>query len=810
MPRRSRRVSTITTLSLTALVATATPAMSSAPVDPATVGPAAVDPVSSVNTFIGTKDEGNTFPGASAPFGMTQVSPIGTHYAGWRYGDTKIRGFGHFFLSGAGCFEQGGLISTLPTTGTIGAGAGHDFDTTKPASFDHNNYAATNTHDGEVGDAGYYRTRLTDYGGIDVEATADTRVGVERYTFADTAPANIFINVGQANSENPITASGLEIIDDHTVRGWVRNKGFCGGQEYTTSFTTRFDRSFTSFGTWQPDGGQTERRSVEGGAGLRGGWLTFDNQQVTATTSISRVDAQGAANNLAAEGLDNTGRPLSFDTVRRDTQDTWRRELNRIRVRGNTDDTAVFTTSLYHVLLQPQTAEDTDGRYRGFDNKIHLATDWTYYQFFSLWDTYRTQNQLLAILLPDRARDIARSVLAIHEQGGWLPRWAYANHETNTMTGDPVTPFLVDLWRFGALDGRVSHAYQALKQNANGIPREQSQFSGRSGNDSYRARGFVQYDPDFPTKGQDVDPHHGGSATLEYALADCSLSIMASALGKQQDAAVFAQRGQNWRTIWDETVHDPDRGFTGFFRPRNPDGSWVQPYEPISDAGFHEGTSWQYQWLTQQDVPGLVDAVGGPEQTGKRLDTFFAYDQLKQNPAQTAREDWVIDPYDYYGQFRYNPNNEPDLHTPWMYSLIGQPSKTSSVVRAQQTLFTNAPDGVTGNDDLGTMSAWYVFSALGLYPVMPGTGQFVLNAPRFEQAVVELPGHEPLTINARGADGSRLQYVDGVSLDAPVDQAWLSWERLREAGTLNYRLSEQPTDWATEPGAAPSSPCASR
>ncbi|MEV0083440.1 GH92 family glycosyl hydrolase [Saccharopolyspora sp. NPDC050642] len=774
---------------------------------PAAAQPA--DPVESVNTFIGTKDEGNTFPGAAAPFGMTQVSPIGSHYAGWQYDDAEIKGFGHFFLSGAGCWEQGGLVSTLPTTGSIGAGTGHDFDITAPSTFDHERYAAAATHDGEVGDAGYYRTRLTDYGGVDVEATADTRVGVERYTFDSDAPAHVFLNVGQANAKNPINASGLEVVDGQTVRGWVRSKGFCGGRDYTLWFTTRFDKPVTSFGTWQPDGGRFDRTAVSGGEGLRGAWLTFADRQVTATTAISYVDQAGADANLAAEGFDGE-QQLRFDQVRRHTQENWRRELDRIKVSGgNADDTAVFYTSLYHVLLQPSTATDADGRYRGFNDRIHRADGWTYYQFFSLWDTYRTQNQLLALLVPDRARDIARSVLAIEEQGGWLPRWAYANFETNTMTGDPVTPFLVDLWRFGALAGREEQAYRALSQNANGVPPAESPFEGRAGNPSYLASGFVQYDPDFPKKGQDVDPAHGGSATMEYALADCSLSLLAGALGRADDAAALAERGRSWRNVWDPQVHDAERGFTGFPRPKNADGSWFEPYEPISDKGFHEGTAWQYQWLTQQDVPGLLDAVGGAEQAGRRLDVFFAYDQLVQDPARTAREEWVIDPYDYYGQFRYNPNNEPDLHSPWMYSLVGQPAKTSAVVRAQQTLFTNAADGVTGNDDLGTMSAWYVFSALGLYPTTPGTGQFVLNAPRFASAVVELPGGPPLKIEAPGADGSKLQYIDEVRISgAPQELVSVDLERLRSGGTIEHRLADRPTDWATGPDAAPASPCA--
>ncbi|TVT48368.1 glycoside hydrolase family 92 protein [Amycolatopsis rhizosphaerae] len=787
------------------VAALAVPAALLTPVTAAAQGGDALD---AVNTFIGTQDEGNTFPGASAPFGMTQVSPIGSHYAGYQYTDTAIRGFGHFFLSGAGCWEQGGLVSTLPTTGTVAPGG--TFDTANPASFDQKRYASPYTHDGEVGKPGYYKVHLTGYGGVDVETTATTRTGVERYTFATAGQANVFVNTGQANDKEPVSGSSVRIVDDRTVEGTVSSQAFCGGKPYTTYFVTRFDRPFTSYGTWSPSGGAPGSRESSGGAGLRGAWLTFsDPHQVTATTAISYVDPEGARRNLAAEGGGG------FDQVRAATQRTWRSELSSVDITtSSVDDRAVFYTSLYHTLLQPLTGNDVDGRYRGFDDRVHRTTGWTYYQYFSLWDTYRTQNQLLALLRPARARDIARSILAIHDQGGWLPRWAYANQETNTMTGDPVTPFLVDLWRFGALRGLEGQAYEALTENANGVPPASSPFEGRAGNRNYTSAGFVQYDPDFPKKGQDVDPQHGASATLEYALADCSLSLMARGLGRTRDAQAFAARGRNYQVLWDASV--TDRGFTGFPRPKVTGGAWFTPasgpYNPEGQDGFHEGTAWQYQWLTQQDVPGLVRRMGGQQAAAARLDDFFAYPDLVADPAKTVREEWVNGPYNYYNQFRYNPNNEPDLHSPWMYTLVGQPWKTSAVVRAAHTLFTNAPNGVTGNDDLGEMSAWYVLSALGLYPAVPGTGQFLLSAPRFAKAVVHLDGGHDVVINAAGAQGSRLQYVRGLRVSgADSDRAWIGVDRLTRGVTLDYRLTEDAAaaTWATGPQGAPASPCAS-
>ena len=260
---------------------------------------------------------------------------------------------------------------------------------------------------------------------------------------------------------------------------------------------------------------------------------------------------------------------------------------------------------------------------------------------------------------------------------------------------------------------------------------------------------------------------------------------------------------------------DAELGFRGFPRPRVDDGSFYVPthgaYSPRSNHGFHEGTAWQYQWLVQQDVPGLVAAMGGIELARKRLDAFFAYDDLTRDLQGAARKQWVVGPYSYYNQFRYNPNNEPDLHSPWMYTLLGQPWKTATVVRAAQALFTNAPNGVTGNDDLGTMSAWYVFSAIGLYPAVPGSGQLLLHAPRFSRIELDLGSGRTLRIEAPGADGRTLQYIDKVAIDGVAhDQVWIDWNDLRNGGTIAFNLTGQVpvAGWGTHPGDQPLSPCA--
>jgi len=770
-----------------------------------------------VNTFIGTQDEGNTFPGASAPFGMIQVGPTGEHYAGWRYSDTRIRGFGHFYLSGAGCWEQGGQLPVLPVTGRIGPGG--DFDTGKAEAFDYKRYAAEYSHDGEVGRAGYYKVRLTSYGGITAEATALTRAAAERYTFAaGTSTGHLLLNLGQANERHSVVGSEVRVLDDHSVEGKIVTKSFCGGAQYTTWFRMVFDRPFTAHGVWDDQGGHPGATgpSQQGEARPHGVWLTFDlkgGPSVTAVSAVSHVDAEGARTNLRAEGMAGAV-PLSFDAMRAKSEATWQRELGGVRVEGgSTDDRTVFYTALYHVLLQPLTGNDADGRYRGYDNEIHTAKGWTYYEFFSLWDTYRAQNQMVALLRPERARDIANSVLKIREQQGWLPRWGYANFETNIMTGDPVTPFLVDLWRFGALKGREQEAYAALRENAFGVPPFGSRAQGRAGNPSYLKQGFVQFDRGYVAKGMDIDPHHGASATLEYSLADGALEVMAKALGHTEDARQLARRALNWRKLWDVDAVDAGTGLRGFPRPRLADGSWFREldghYDPRAERGFHEGTAWQYQWLVRQDIPGLVAAMGGPVKAVQRLDQFFDYDALLADPAAAVRKSWVVGPYSYYSQFRYNPNNEPDLHAPWVYTLMGQPWKTTTVLRGAETLFGNAPNGVTGNDDLGTMSAWYLFSALGFYPDMPGSGRFLLHAPRFAGVEIDLASGRTLRIEAPAAKPGERRFVQSVSLAGkPVRQVWIDWEQLQAAGTLRFELTDEPDPhgWGTHGRELPQAP----
>ncbi|MFD5967940.1 GH92 family glycosyl hydrolase [Streptomyces sp. NPDC058783] len=729
-----------------------------------------------VNPFIGTENEGNTYPGAAVPFGMVQFSPDTGHNVGYDYSNDHIRGFSLVHLSGVGC-GLGGDLPVLPTTGDV-------------TETDYAKYAASFSHDDEEAGPGYYRVGLDS--GVEAELTATERTGVQRYTFPATDKANVLLNAGQSLHRNISTE--VEVLDSRTVRTAITGSGFCQDTKpYTVYTITRFDRPFASYGTW--DDGTVTAGAKTGGDGAYVRFDTTKDRTVEATTALSYVDARGAALNLRAEG----GR--SFDAVRRGADRTWEKRLEDVRVRGG-DDTLrrTFYSSLYRSFLAPNIGSDVDGRYTGWDQQIHRAKGFTYYQNWSLWDTYRTQSQLLALLAPREARDMAISVIKIDEESGWLPKWGYGTVETNIMTGDPVTPFLTNAYQQGLLHGWEERAYRALKKNADGVPPADSPAVGREANREYLADGFAPYVKGRPhAKPGDSDYDHGASATLEYALSDAMLSRMARDLGHDEDALRYAERARSYRNVFDPS--------TGFFRARDAEGAFTGPADPAQSEGFHEGTSWQYQWLVPQDLPGMIDLIGGTEAANERLDSFFAYDHLLADPAKTAREVWVNGPYDYYNADKYNPQNEPDLIAPYTYLSTGQPWKTTDVVHAALTLFTDTPTGMTGNDDLGTMSAWNVLSSIGIFPIQPGYDTWGLSTPVFDRVDLTLDRRYyprgALTITAPGTSDTD-RYVQSARTDgSPYARTWLTTDALRSVRSLAFTVGPQPSGWGTSPEAVP-------
>ena len=739
-----------------------------------------------VNPFIGTQDYGNTFPGAAMPFGMVQLSPDNGGQAGYDHDNTRIDGFSHTHLSGVGCGALG-EVRVMPTTGAVSSD--------RPARFGSH-------YEHETARPGYYSVDLTKYG-VRAELTATTRTGWHRYSFPSTGRANVLFDVGRANM--PVYSSTVDVTSDRTLEGSVEAGGFCGARDrHRVFFAARFDRPFAATGTWRRGQLSPGGRHSAGARGSNGAWVTFDttaNRSVGVQVGISYASLDGAHRNLAAEA----GGRQSFDGVVGAAVARWTAMLGRAHVDGGSHDRQVaFMTALYHAFLHPNVIGDVDGAYPGPDGGVHVARGHTAMGNLSLWDTFRTQNQLLELLAPGVARDVALSVLDDARLGGALPRWSLAGAETNIMTGDPVTPFLVENWSAGLLAGHEREAYRALRANAFGAPARGSPVEGRSGQPSYARKGYIASDlPCGRRRGNDCA--HPASATLEYAAADGALALMARALGHRADARILTRRARGYRTLWDRRLR--------LFSPRRSDGSRLAHYDPRTGAGqFHEGGAFQYRWLVPQDPAGLVGLLGGRGQAATQLDAFFAQRRLLRNPAATARKRWVEHPYEYYGAVTYNPNNEPDLHAPFLYAWTGQPWKTATVVRAAQTLFTNDPEGLTGNDDLGTMSAWYVLSSLGLYPTMSGAGFFVLSTPQFPHAQLTIGSREggTLTIDAPHTSADR-RYVATARIDGrPIKRTWLTRDAIAHGGRLSFTVSTHPTRWGTAPSAAPPSVIGSR
>ena len=748
-----------------------------------------------VNPFVGTEDEGNAFPGATAPFGMVQLSPDNSNsYQSTSYSVEagEVWGFSHQHVNSAGCPAAGEVLvtpssSTEPVTERR-AIALRDQATTEKAS------------------AGWYTAQLED--GTTAELTASTRVGEHRYTFPAGAPGNVSFNVGQTLRD--AGASSVSWVDDRTLEGWVDNGGFCGGtdEKVRYHFSAVFDRPTASHGTWGTDGAYVEgsdASDVE--LGLNGAVATFDttdDDDVEVSVGVSFVDVDGARANRLAETADAEGERLGFDAVRAATEAEWDEALGRIDVTTeDEEELRIFTTQLYKSLLSPTVGSDVDGRYLGLDLQEHRAEGWTYHQRFSLWDTYRTQATLHGLFEHDRAEDIVRSMHRARVEGGWLPRWSLGALETNIMAGDPVSPWLAENFALGTVPDDISEElWGQLVENATTAPPAGVASVGRQSAEFYLENGHVPwYAEDGGGLGGEFEEYrHGGSATMEFAHADAAIGAAAQRLGKDDESRAFLDRGRNWRNLWNPDV-ELTGGHTGIVNAVGPDGTFtsVEELAPVQQSGFHEGTAWNYQWMAPQDVPGLVDAMGGRDAFLERLDQYVDIDALRAQPGVSPAS-WAAGGSDYYSSIGYNPGNEPMLGTAWLYGFVGEPAKTSDVLAANLARFPDAPGGGVGNDDLGTLSSWYVLASLGMMPVEPGSGIMAVNAPRVQSARITLDNGAVVTVDAPGASGEGPRYVRGLTVDGEArSQTWLDVAELQDGAALEFDLVDSPEGltWGT-------------
>lgn len=759
---RSRRA--LAVLAVGCLLLAGVPVMARAE-EPAFV----TNPVGHVDTLIGTgsSETGgsiNNFPGAAVPFGMVQYSPDTTDtYAGYDHDNDRSTGFSMTHAS-VGC-NAFGDIPMLPTTTPIGE---QPWSAWEKIAHD----------DTEVGVPGYYKVRFPETG-VTAELTATTRTGVGRFRYpSDGRPALFHVRTGGSLAGN--SAATIRIGDDNTtVTGSATTGDFCGKNNvYTVYFAMKFNRPFTSYGTFEGNSVYPGGRSAD--SKWSGGWVEFPaGSTVVARTALSYVSVDAARANLAAEG------GASFDDVRAAAVGEWNAALSRIAVAGsNTGDVKTFYTSLYRSLLHPNTFNDADGRYLGFDGTVHtVAKGHTQFANFSDWDTYRCLAALQALLFPEQASDMAQSLVNDARQSGSLPRWALANSATGEMTGDNVVPLIVNLYTFGAKDFDVKAAlYFMLKAAVEGGA-GLGDYVERPGIDTYLQHGYAPQTEEFRGD-HGID---GASITLEWSIDDFAISRFADALGEHAIGAEFLRRAQYWHNLFNP--------LTGYITPRTAEGiflPWPGSSGPTSDFGqdgFEESNAAQYTWMVPHNIAGLVSAIGGRDAAAERLDRFTA--EVNAGPDEPML--WL--------------GNEPGFGVPWLYNYLGQPWKTQETVdRVRRELFGPTPAGEPGNDDLGAMASWYVWAALGMYPITPGTAILTVNTPLFDRAQISLPAGKSIRISAPGASNG-LKYIKGLSIDGqPTDKTYLLESMIRTGGELSFSLSDVPnTGWGTAESSVPPS-----
>ena len=743
-------------------IATALPAQ-------AQTGSADYDPVDYVNPFIGTTNYGTTNPGAVCPQGMMSVVPFNVMGAveGNRDKDSRwwstpyehnnvfFTGYAHVNLSGVGCPELGSLL-LMPTTGEL--------------EVDYMKYGSHYTD--EQASPGYYSNILTKYG-IKTEVTATPRTGRARFTFPE-GKGNILLNLGEGLTNE--SGATVRFVNDREIEGSKLLGTFCYNPQsvFPIYFVMRIDKQPGDRGYWKKMRPMTVEAQWDSTAGTRkiytsylkemsgddiGTWFTFDTREgetIEVSIGVSFVSIENARENLEAEQAGRT-----FDDLRQAARAAWRNDLSRILVEGGTDDQrTVLYTAIYHFLIHPNILNDINGEYPAMESNEILTTQGRRYTVFSLWDTYRNVHQLMTLLFPDRQLDMVRTMIDMYREHGWLPKWELYGRETLTMEGDPAIPVIVDTWMKGLRDFDLETAYEAMRKSATASGAENLM---RPDADDYFNLGYVplreQYD-------------NSVSHALEYYIADFSLSRLAAALGKKEDAKLFYERSLGYRHYFCPEY--------GTLRPKLPDGTFYAPFNPEQGAnfepcpGFHEGSAWNYTFYVPHDIPGLTRLMGGRKAFIDKLQHVF-------------------------DAGLYDPANEPDIAYPYLFSYFkGEEWRTQKLVKELLAkYFKAAPDGIPGNDDTGTMSAWAIFSMLGFYPDCPGLPEYTLTAPTFDKVTIQLdtryyPQKELVIKTVRPT--SDANYIKGIKVGGKAYKGFrISHDQWVNAGQVEFILQERPS-----------------
>lgn len=701
------------------------------------------DLIGYTNPMIGTDFTGNTYPGAQVPFGMVQLSPDNglpgwDRISGYYYPDSTIAGFSHTHLSGTGAGDLYD-ISFMPVTNPYKTGA-------EPlgiySSFSHNDESAS---------AGYYRVLLKDYN-INVELTATERCGIQRYTFPE-AESSIFLNLKKAMNWDFTADSHIEVVDSCTIRGYRHSWGWSPKQYIY--FQTRFSRPFDAFQLDTTAITTKDKGRIGTAAVARFDFKTKQNEEILVTTALSGTSMEAAARNLEAEAPKD-----DFDFYMKQAQENWTKELVKIEVTSDdADKKTIFYTAMYHAMLAPTIYSDVDGSYFGPDGQVHQAEGWTNYSTFSLWDTYRASHPLFTYLQPERVSDMIQCFLHFYEQNGALPLWNLYGWETDMMIGYHAVPVIVDAYLKGIGDFDPVKALEACVTTAN--------------RDDYRSIGF------YKEKGYVASDHENWSMskTMEYAYDDYCIARMAEAMGEKEIADEFYRRSQNYRNVF-----NPE---TSFMQPRDSKGNFIPNYDPeayIED--ICESNGWQYYWSVAHDIDGLIELTGGEARFAERLDSMFTYETADKSKLPIFSTGMI-------GQYAHG--NEPGHHVIYLYNRVKQPWKTQQyAAQVMHTLYKNTPDGICGNEDCGQMSSWYVFSAMGFYPVDPISGQYEIGSPIFPEVKMYLANGKTFVVRAENVSDENI-YIQSVTVNGqPYNKSYITHEMIMQGDTIHFVMGNKP------------------
>ena len=713
--------------------------------------PEVINPVAYVDPYIGTGGHGHTFLGVTAPFGAVQIGPNNINKgwdwcSGYHYSDSIVIGFSHLHLNGTGCSDTGDSLF-MPYTGKARTQPGTQQD---PLA----GYASYYSKDNERALPGYYEVLLKTHR-TKVELTASDRVAFHRYTFPKDVEKHVMINLKDANGDDRPTDTYLEQINDTVIRGYRYSTGWSKKQQIYFSAVFSQPVHLTLYhDSVQVAGNRLQGLDVKGNVAV-----APVVEELGVKVGISPVSMENAMDNIGQEIKD-----WNFENIVAETTGKWNAELSKLQVE-TTDTVAkrIFYTALYHAFMQPIMFNDCSGEYRGTDKNIYGDPGFTNYTVFSLWDTYRAAHPLYTLVQPERVPDFINSMLAIYEQQGRLPVWHLYGSDTNEMIGIQSVPVIADAILKDVKGFNYERAYQAMKASM------MSDYKGLS---------YVTDLEYIPADKENESVAKG----LEYAIADWGVAQVARKLGKTEDYEYFSKRALAYQNYWDKDTH--------FFRGKNRDGSWVTPFNPVHSThrndAYCEGNGWQYTWLVPHDVEGLISLFGSKEAFVSKLDSLFLVNEDLGDAASPDISGLI-------GQYAHG--NEPGHHTVYLYSFVGQQWKTAEKVDyILSHMYSDLPDGLQGNEDCGQMSSWYVFSALGFYPVNPSDGMYVFGRPIFDKVVLKLPENKVFEIRANN-NSAENKYIQSIELNGqPYNKLYISHADIMAGGTLVFTMGNRPNE----------------